>query len=1037
MSQLARLPPELQDRIAEALPPNDVACTLRLLSRTLAAHFRSHTTVQLSQPVPHHAFVRRFGRWSAVRSLPLAQRRKLIALTAASGSLENLRVVAGGPDVTQAVGTAGCALTAEVFAAAAGAGHMHICKELYNMGCPWDTRCKWSCLGPVLVAAAAGGNPAVVEAVVKLYGSDGHHYSYDDYSRRMLLEYFGKDEMWGEAQWDEDDKDARELVLRKKEDASSSQQQPQTQQEQEQPQQKEQQEQEQQPQGPQQASAVTGPDSAAAVTASTAAATSAAAAGGVVVSAAAAAAAAAGAAGAAEAAGAAGAAPASVPGAPAGAPSGATAAEDAAAGAAATAAPAAPAAAAAGGGDDDDDGDDDGGGASIGFQSLHVLQLEWDLSQKEAAAVCVVAAYTLPFRPMARLVYRCGGMQARMQPALVAALAAALLSPTPDWTTKVLWIEGMVVEGAGAGAAAKVLLTWPRGLEGALCAGLTLGRRPPVVQDATWPLARLIWARNRGYRVSSLPPAWLLPLADAMHMQALATWLLEAPPPPRQGAAAAARRKRPDSPLTCAAVAAARLGHLETLEALARAQQEHRQAAGEAEAEVEAEAEAEGAAQGATQEAAQQGAAGVRPRPLQPPAWLRAVVKEATARGHEDIVLWAVQTYGAQAVLCQELWAAAAAAAAAAAGSAASRDSSSNDGSSSKPSCGLRLLDFLQRNGCPGQLQREGVCSAVAAAATAASAAVAIGAGAGGGGGGAVTGVAGLYDWLQRQGMASLVSMAAAAEAGDVELATRLVSVGAGHAALHGGLWKPAVEKGHAAFVEWLVADTQCPLPPPRTSSKGGGTRGLPHAEYRVALSNGDLGVLRALWQLEQVAGASTSSGAVAAAGGSAGAPGSAVAAAPGSASASADGSCRSWELDRLYDSLCESPCRSLPVMAFAVKLAGLGGAAHAQKRWQAWEAIVGVLERQRSDSAAEVLAPMLGLWAERLGYVAAEVDELDRSLNDLRQRFREEGFKLARPASDTLRQRLQDAVAALDAAASAADDLLGHMLDSVLAWAP
>eukprot|EP00198_Chlamydomonas_reinhardtii_P004214 XP_001693550.1 predicted protein [Chlamydomonas reinhardtii] len=1010
MSQLARLPPELQDRIAEALPPNEVACTLRLLSRTLAAHFRSHTAVQLSQPVPHHAFVRRFGRWSAVRSLPLAQRRKLIALTAASGSLENLRVVAGGPDVTQAVGTAGCALTAEVFAAAAGAGHMHICKELYNMGCPWDTRCKWSCLGPVLVAAAAGGNPAVVEAVMKLYGSDGHHHCYVAWSCKRLLQYFGKDEMWGEAQWDEDDKDARELVLRKKEDASSSQQQAQTQQEQEQLQQKEQ-EQEQQPQGPQQASAVTGPDSAAAVTASAAAATSAAAAGGgVIVSAAAAA----GAAEAAGAAGAAGAAPASVPGAPAGAPSGATAADDAAAGAAATAAPAAPAAAA---GDDDD-----GGGASIGFQSLHVLQHGRDLSQEEAAAVCVVAAYALPFRPMARLVYRCGGLQARMQPALAAALAAALLSPTPDWTTKVLWIEGMVAEDAGAGAAAKVRLTWPRGLEGALCAGLTLGRRPPVVRDATGPLARLIWARNRGYRVSSLPPAWLLPLADVTGMQALATWLLEVPPPPPwQGAAAAARRKRPDSPLTGAAVAAARLGHLETLEALARAQEEHRQAAGEAEAEVEAEAEAEGAAQqGATQEAAQQGAAGVRPRPPQPPAWLRAVVKEATARGHEDIVLWAVQTYGAQAVLCQELWAAAAAAAAAAAGSAASRDSSSNDGSSSKPSCGLRLLDFLQRNGCPGQLQREGVCSAIAAAATAASAAVAIGAGAGGGGGGAVTGVAGLYEWLQRQGMASLVSMEAAAEAGDVELATRLVSVGAGHAALHGGLWKPAVEKGHAAFVEWLVADTQCPLPPlPWTSSNGGGTRGLPHAEYRVALSNGDLGVLRALWLLEQVAGASTSSGAVAA-GGSAGAAGSA-----------------SWELDRLYDSLCESPCRSLPVMAFAVKLAGLGGAAHAQQVWQAWEAILGVLERQRSDSAAEVLAPMLGLWAERLGYVAAEVDELDRSLNDLRQRFREEGFKLARPASDTLRQRVQDAAAALDAAANAASDLSGHMLDSVLAWAP
>ena len=195
-SALEALPAELLDRISQSLSPNEVTCTLRLLSRTLAAHFRSRTTVQLWQPVPHHAFVRRFGRWSAVRSMPLAQRRKLIALTATSGSLENLRVVAGGPDVTQAVGTAGCALTAEVFTAAAAAGQLHVCKELYSMGCPWDTSaveaaarlgdvrlvraivrsgCRWD-FPRALSAAAAGGSWEAVEVLMDLQ-ERGPHYT--------------------------------------------------------------------------------------------------------------------------------------------------------------------------------------------------------------------------------------------------------------------------------------------------------------------------------------------------------------------------------------------------------------------------------------------------------------------------------------------------------------------------------------------------------------------------------------------------------------------------------------------------------------------------------------------------------------------------------------------------------------------------------------------------------------------------------------------------------------------------------------------
>lgn len=157
-SSLASLPGELLERIAEALPPNEVACILRPLCRSFAAHFSSHAAVRLSQPVPHNAFVLRFGSWSGLRSLPLAQRRQLLCLTAASGCVDNLHVLAGGPGVAQAVGTAGCALTADVFAAAAKAGHVRVCEALLQLGCPWT-------MDTVLMAAGAG-HAAVVELLV-------------------------------------------------------------------------------------------------------------------------------------------------------------------------------------------------------------------------------------------------------------------------------------------------------------------------------------------------------------------------------------------------------------------------------------------------------------------------------------------------------------------------------------------------------------------------------------------------------------------------------------------------------------------------------------------------------------------------------------------------------------------------------------------------------------------------------------------------------------------------------------------------------
>ncbi|KAG2436568.1 hypothetical protein HYH02_011505 [Chlamydomonas schloesseri] len=189
-SPLAALPSELLDAIALALPPNEVACTLRLLCRAFAAHFRGHIAVSLSQPVPHHAFVRRFGTCPAITALSPGQLQQLLCLTAASGCVENLRAVVAATDVeagnasTSAAAAAAAdgeadvtqpqqadeakaaapplpsgLLTQEVFAAAAAAGHLEMCWQLHALGCPWGEG--------VLEAAARGGHVRLVRALVR------------------------------------------------------------------------------------------------------------------------------------------------------------------------------------------------------------------------------------------------------------------------------------------------------------------------------------------------------------------------------------------------------------------------------------------------------------------------------------------------------------------------------------------------------------------------------------------------------------------------------------------------------------------------------------------------------------------------------------------------------------------------------------------------------------------------------------------------------------------------------------------------------
>ncbi|PNG99301.1 hypothetical protein TSOC_014923, partial [Tetrabaena socialis] len=155
------LPPELLLRALACLPPNERACTARLVCKTAAAALSSpqHTTVRLLQPSPHGEFVRRWGGPGAMRPLTLVRRRLLLSLTAASGCLENLQLLAE---------SAGCSLTVELFEAAAAAGRLEVCRWLQQQGC-YE---QWWALGGAMAAAGAGQR-AMVEWILANAGDSG------------------------------------------------------------------------------------------------------------------------------------------------------------------------------------------------------------------------------------------------------------------------------------------------------------------------------------------------------------------------------------------------------------------------------------------------------------------------------------------------------------------------------------------------------------------------------------------------------------------------------------------------------------------------------------------------------------------------------------------------------------------------------------------------------------------------------------------------------------------------------------------------
>ncbi|KXZ42168.1 hypothetical protein GPECTOR_191g300 [Gonium pectorale] len=130
----SKLPPELVERVFSFMDSNEIAVSIRPVSKATASQFNGskHTSIRLSRPVPPHAFSAHWLAPGATRGLTLKQRRQL--LTAASGVVANLEV---------AQLAAGCCLpTYEVFeaaASAAGGGHWHVCEWLLSLGLTWSS----------------------------------------------------------------------------------------------------------------------------------------------------------------------------------------------------------------------------------------------------------------------------------------------------------------------------------------------------------------------------------------------------------------------------------------------------------------------------------------------------------------------------------------------------------------------------------------------------------------------------------------------------------------------------------------------------------------------------------------------------------------------------------------------------------------------------------------------------------------------------------------------------------------------------------
>ncbi|GLC53942.1 hypothetical protein PLESTB_000890200 [Pleodorina starrii] len=180
--------PGIIETIASFLPPNEIACTVRLVNKALLATFRVFVIVRLSQPVPAHAFAWRWACRNSMSSFSLSQRRDLLFLTATSGCLPNLKIVAASAGIVlqakpRPVKGSSNKLISTVLEAAAAAGCLEICEWLRERGCPWAgslaaaagagqvATCEWllasgcPCDRAAVYAAARGGHVGLMEAL--------------------------------------------------------------------------------------------------------------------------------------------------------------------------------------------------------------------------------------------------------------------------------------------------------------------------------------------------------------------------------------------------------------------------------------------------------------------------------------------------------------------------------------------------------------------------------------------------------------------------------------------------------------------------------------------------------------------------------------------------------------------------------------------------------------------------------------------------------------------------------------------------------
>ncbi|PNH07887.1 hypothetical protein TSOC_005618 [Tetrabaena socialis] len=145
--------PEIVQRFAASLSPNEVAGTLRLVNKAAAVQFRGpqHTAVHLSHPVPHHTFVWRWTGPGGMRHLTVRDRWALLQLTARSGSIANLEVLLARDDL----GLNTHHKRDSLFASVVEAGQLDVCTWLWHQG--------WPLGAELLDASARGGQQALYE----------------------------------------------------------------------------------------------------------------------------------------------------------------------------------------------------------------------------------------------------------------------------------------------------------------------------------------------------------------------------------------------------------------------------------------------------------------------------------------------------------------------------------------------------------------------------------------------------------------------------------------------------------------------------------------------------------------------------------------------------------------------------------------------------------------------------------------------------------------------------------------------------------